>query len=680
MRRLLESLADERPVILHVDDLQWAESMLLDLIDHVVELSRGAPILVLCVARPELLEDRAAWGGGKVNAATVLLEPLAAAECDRLLDQLGDGLSADARTRLIAASEGNPLFLEEMTALTRERGTVTAPPTIQALLAARLDHLAIEERQLLERGAIEGEVFHRGALGSLSNDDSAAELERGLAGLVRKELIRPHAATLPDDTAFCFRHLLIRDAAYEGLPKATRADLHARFADWLEGNAGKLPELDEIAGWHLEQTCRYQRELRRRVDSLIAERAAQRLHAAGQRAARRGDATAARNLLERAHPLAPEDDTLQARIALDLAEQLIEGGDLSRVNALLSTAERNDDTVASAQLVRLQWAQWGGTDDDRRSGEAALPSLLARLAATADEGALAKAQLVAVQYSWLHGGFRQANEHARLAVEHARRAGDDGLRSRAVGYFIGGLISGPESAETIAHELQVLESEDLGPYAESFVLHARGELARLSGDFPEARRMHREAIRRFRALGIDAMAGGCYHQLGPMEFQAGEPKRALAALREGDQILAGLGERSFRSTTQATLAMVHASLGETDAALKAIDLAEQLSDPNDELTHSMTCLARARLALAAGDGSTAEHWARSAVDHASRMDSAIPRGDAELELARVLRARGNTRQAIASARTALELFTAKGDQPRARQARGVLKELRDGMR
>jgi tetratricopeptide (TPR) repeat protein len=232
----------------------------------------------------------------------------------------------------------------------------------------------------------------------------------------------------------------------------------------------------------------------------------------------------------------------------------------------------------------------------------------------------------------------------------------------------------------MAFELQALESEELGPYAEAFVLHAHGELARLSGKFPEARRMHQEAIQRFRALGIDAMAGGCYHALGSTEVQAGEPERALAELQEGDQILAAIGEQSFRSTTQATLAIVHASLGETDDARQAIDLAEQLGDPNDEATHSMTSMARARLALAAGDGGAAEHWARTAVDHASRMDSPIPRGDAELELARALRARGNADQAVAHAGIALELFTAKGDQPRAREARAVLEELRAGVR
>ena len=165
-----------------------------------------------------------------------------------------------------------------------------------------------------------------------------------------------------------------------------------------------------------------------------------------------------------------------------------------------------------------------------------------------------------------------------------------------------------------------------------------------------------------------------------MEVQAGEPERALAALQEGDQILAELGERSFRSSIQAMLAVVLASLGETDAALCAIDVAEQLGDPHDEFTHSTTHLARARLALAAADSRTAERWARSAVDHASQMDSPITQGDAQLELAQALRARGSKHHAIAAAHAALELFTGKGDQPRTRQAQDLLNELSEGMR
>jgi class 3 adenylate cyclase len=677
VRGLLESLALERPVVLHVDDLQWAEPMLLDLLDHVVDLSRSVPILVLCSARPELLDARPDWGGGKLNATSTLLEALDTIDCERLLDQLGDGLLPDLRSRVVAASEGNPLFLEEMAALAREHEIVAVPTTIQALLAARLERLDSAEREVLERGAIEGEVFHRTAVGALASDRSAAELDRQLAGLIRKELIRPHPSTFRGDQAFRFRHLLIRDATYDAMPKAMRARLHQRFADWLEHNADELAELDEIAGWHLEQTTHYQNELRRHADPALARRAAQHLHAAGRRASQRSDPAAAGNLLERAHRLAPEPDALRARIGVDLAEQLVEGADLARVDQLLAAAEQNRETAATAQLIRLQWSLWAQTEDHRSSLESTLPSLIAQLARAGEERALANAHLVAVQLNWMLGRFAAANEQARRAAEHARRAGDDGLRSKAIGYFLGGLIPGPQSAETMARELAALESEELGPYAEAFMQHVRGELARLSGDFPEARRLTQAAIERFLALGINAMAGGCYHQLGPMEVQAGKPERALAALQQGEQILAEMGERGFRSTTQATLAIVHASLGESEAALRAIGLAEQLGDPEDHLTHSMTYLARSRLALASGDANEAERCARTAVDRTSRMDSPVARGDAELELGRALHAQGNTREAGEHARIALELFTAKGDCPRVRQARAALHGLYD---
>ncbi|HZU61856.1 MAG TPA: adenylate/guanylate cyclase domain-containing protein, partial [Solirubrobacteraceae bacterium] len=223
VRRLLEELALERPVVLYLDDVQWAEPTLLDLVEYVTDLSTGAPILLLCTARPELLEARPGWGGAKPNAGMVLLEPLAAADSEILLEELGDGLDPGARAQVVAASEGNPLFLEEMAALARERGTVETPSTIQALLTARLEGLGVADRELLERGAVEGEVFHRLAVRALADERLAGEVEPRLAGLVRKELIRPHPATLKGDEAFRFRHLLIRDAAYDALPKATRA-------------------------------------------------------------------------------------------------------------------------------------------------------------------------------------------------------------------------------------------------------------------------------------------------------------------------------------------------------------------------------------------------------------------------------------------------------------------------
>jgi class 3 adenylate cyclase len=458
-RRLLESLALERPVILHIDDLQWAESMLLDLIDHVVDLSRGAPILVLCSARPELLDERPGWAGGKLNATTALLEPLKHDDCELLLDQLGDGLVPDARARVIATSGGNPLFLEEMTALTRERGEVAVPSTIQTLLAARLEQLETEERGLLVRGAIEGEVFHRAVIGALAGEGALADLESRLAALVRKELIRPHPPTFQNDQAFRFRHLLIRDAAYDSVPKAIRTELHERFATWLEENAPGFAELDEITGWHLEQTIRYQHELRRKTDEELARRAARHLHAAGRRAAERSDPAAARNLLERAHALAPEDDTLRAQIGLDLAEQLLEGEDLARVDEIVSAGEQHPETAAFAGLLRLQWLNFASPETPRRTIEPALTRLLVQLAERGDEAGLARAHLVAVHHALRPGRYTRAAEEARLAAEHAGKAGERGLRSRALGWYVGCLLVTAARPAAITKELDALESE-----------------------------------------------------------------------------------------------------------------------------------------------------------------------------------------------------------------------------
>jgi len=248
----------------------------------------------------------------------VLLEPLDAGETDRLLDVLG-GVEEGLRERIRTAAEGNPLFLEEMLALLRVSGEseVTVPPTIQALLAARLDQLEPSERSVLECGAVEGRVFHRSAITALLDEET--NLPGKLLGLVRKELVRPARGQLLGDEAYRFRHLLIRDAAYDALPKAVRAELHQRFARWLEERGTDIVELDEILGYHLEQSARYLRELGQ-TDDALAERAGRRLGTAGQRAQWRGDTRAARSLLERALTLL-RPIRLDVSLELDLALQ-----------------------------------------------------------------------------------------------------------------------------------------------------------------------------------------------------------------------------------------------------------------------------------------------------------------------------------------------------------------------
>src|SRR6266498_701713 len=336
-RKRLEAVAAEGPLVCVFDDVHWGEETFLDLVEHIADLSRDAPILLLCMARPDLLDRRTGWGGGKVNATTVLLEPLAAKETDELIENLAD-VDEELRARIREASEGNPLFVEEMVAILREapNGAVVVPPTIQALLAARLDQLEPNEREVLQCGSVEGRVFHRGAVQALAPEEP--QVMARLTALVRKELVRPDKAQLAGEDAFRFRHLLIRDAAYDALPKATRAELHARFAAWLQGHGGDLVELDEILGYHLEQAWRYRQELGNARGGELADAARRRLAAAGRRARQRQDLPAALNLFDRALVLAPSGE-------IDLALEF------DRLEALFLSGQTRDAYLAAGVVA-----------------------------------------------------------------------------------------------------------------------------------------------------------------------------------------------------------------------------------------------------------------------------------------------------------------------------------------
>ena len=349
-RKLLEDVA--RPAARVVfDDIHWAEPTFLDLVEHVADCSRDAPILLLCMARPELLDGGRPGRGGKLNATTVLLEPLSADETDELIEQLlGDARSTTTlRARIRDAAEGNPLFVEEMLAMVGEspdgddRRAADDPGA--ARRAARPARPS--ERGVLERGAVEGEVFHRGGVAGARARRSRT-CRRACSALVRKELVRPDRTQLPGDDAFRFRHLLIRDAAYEALPKATRAELHERFADWLEEHgagarrARRDPRLPPGAGVPLPGRARAPR----RGDRGPGRRAARRLAAAGERAALRDDVAASMVLYERCLALVPDDES-----ALEWQLRLIRlrthsgdlAGALHQAEDLIEQARRDGD-------------------------------------------------------------------------------------------------------------------------------------------------------------------------------------------------------------------------------------------------------------------------------------------------------------------------------------------------
>ena len=358
--RIFEELARRRPLIVVFDDIHWAEPTFLDLVEAVAEQLREAPTLILCMARPDLLGVRPTWGDAE-HATSVQLAPLTDDESARLIENLlgGPELAPDLRARITDTAEGNPLFVEEMVAmlidrelLVRRDGSVAAsgawsevslPPTIQAVLAARLDQLGREERSVLERGAVEGKVFHRGAVLELSPGTDRLGVDGRLQELVQQELIRPDRADFADERAFRFSHQLLRDVAYESLSKAVRAELHERFAGWLEEQTGeRADEFDEILGHHLQEAYRYRADLGP-VDERgqeLGARAAQRLGNAGLRAHARGDMWGASKLLSSAVALLPRDDVTRLQPKLE--------------DALFETGERRQTGMSWASL-RCFW-------------------------------------------------------------------------------------------------------------------------------------------------------------------------------------------------------------------------------------------------------------------------------------------------------------------------------------
>lgn len=680
VRQLLESLAEQRPLILYVDDLQWAEPMLIDLLIHVARLARTAPILILGTARPypHVFEDRGGWDRAEANLTTVRLEALDAISCEQLLAELAEDLVPEQRAQIIRASEGNPLFLQEMAVFACERGTVEIPPTIQGLLEARLERLGTGQRELLARGAVEGQVFHRSAICALIDADTSEDVSADLAGLVRKNLIQPHPGNVPGDEAFRFRHLLIRDAAYERLPKATRADLHLRYAHWLEATAVNFVEVDEIAGWHLEQAVRYELELGRDADPELVQRAAEHLYAAGRRAADRSDIAAAKKLLERALMLADERDAPRIRISVALAELLTEAGELARADELLSLAEDAEDRGALT-LSRLEWLLYARPREAAEMIESAVPRMVEELSRSGDERALGKAHWLAFWGEWTANRATGAAAHARLAAEHARSAGDVGLWSRALGWYVATLMYGPRDARAIAAELETIEREQPGPYLTACVELGRAEVERLAGRFDEARRLADSALDRFRTLGMRTMAAMCGHSLASIELSSGDAHAALVPLQRSEALLAEFGERAIRSTTQAMLARAYEQLGASDEARSALELAEQLSAPREVANFASTYGVRARLALRDGDLAAAERAARSALTAAEGTDFIGVQAEARLGLARVLAARSSG-EAVSEANTAAALFEAKGDRPGGDASRALLRQLSSSSR
>ena len=541
-----------------------------------------------------------------------------------------------------------------------ETEEVDVPPTLQALLAARLDQLDPPERAVLERGAVEGELFHRGAVQALAPEET--QLTPRLAGLTRKDLIRPDRAQLPGDDGFRFRHLLIRDAAYEALPKATRAELHRRFADWLAERGG-LVELDEVLGYHLEQAGAYARELGLAEQSeQLARGAAERLRAAGERAAGRGDASAAVNLLARAAALLPSDDPVRRELRVELAFALIEHGELRE--ARTAFAEVLDEAHAAGEEV-VEWRArigvlaaevWLNEREMAVHTELVLAAIPA-LERLGDELGLARAWFLVGLTSFWQG--RSGDEAFARAVACARHAGSGRDEAQIlIWMLISSWFGSMPAREALARCREVLEGAS-SRQVEAVARIEQGALLALSGSFDEARRSWQDGVAILEELGLPLLAAGMSQERFDIEWLAGDLAAAEAVLRQACDVLQKLGEKGFLSTRAGYLGLCLVMQGRPAEAEPFLELAlEAMSDDSSDVVNIVE-LARAADFLLKGSLVEAEEHARKAVDAIAGWEMPKVRGDSLVVLGDVLAAAGRTEEGVAVYSEALALYEQK---------------------
>jgi class 3 adenylate cyclase/tetratricopeptide (TPR) repeat protein len=678
-RKLLESRAAERPVVVVFDDLHWGEPTFLDLVEHVADLSRDAPILLLSMARPELLDERPTWGGGKLNASNVLLEPLAPDETMELIAALSESVPEELRGRILEAAGGNPLFVEEMLAIAEEGGEVAVPPTIQALLAARLDQLDPAERDVLERGAVEGQVFHRGAVLALA---AGEQVDGQLVGLVRKDLVRPERPLLPDDDAYRFRHLLIRDTAYDALPKATRAELHERFATWLAEHGADLVELDEILGYHLEQAYRYRAELGP-LDPAAAElahRAATRLLASADRALERGDASATVGLLTRATDLMPTEDPRRLLAELELATALGEQGELDQALegiAEIAAVARERGNVRVAERARLVAIEFDTQTAPQRSITDALEEArdaLAALERIGDaEGEVLALRLIGSLTGWL-GNSAEAAVLWRRALE---RAGPGS--NRVVNDVLGWMVLGAWWGRMTVTEVIRLAEEALATGSskrlEAYAGVVAGCAMGVGGRLEEGRERIASGRALLRDLGDLISWGGIAVIDGELELAARAPQRAYDALAGGAAVLEARSETGYLATVIALQANAALELGLHDEAVQLARDAIAIASPDDFDPHARGTFVLAMIAARQKDVAEADRLLAAAAALVEPTDSMVLRYDLALARAEVARRAGRDAQSREALEHALALAEQKGSVLGAERARQELASL-----
>ena len=688
-RKLFERLAGDRPLLLLFDDIHWAELAFLDLVEQLGTTIEG-PVLIVCGSRPDLVEIRPAWGTG-AESSRIELGPLTAAESIRVLEsRLGGGALPDELAgRIVAAAEGNPLYVEQLSSMLVDDGSIrqedgrwvtkgelqdiALPPTIHALLTARLDLLSPELRAVVGPASVIGLTFAVDALAALVPDSVADTLDGHLAVLTQKHLIRGHDSAGEGERAFRFDHILIKDTAYNALLKRVRATHHEQFADWAERvnqERNRATEYEEIVGYHLEQAHHYLDELGPLDEHgrQLGDRASSLLRSAGRRAFARNDMAAAANLLRRAVELHPERDSRRLELLPDLGEALAEIGELAWAEVYLTeaidaAAALGDERLAAeAELGRLVIRRFSErldtwTDNVLAEAERAIP-IFEQLG---DHAALARAWRVIMNANGVAYRFGEAAGAALRASEHAELAGDGRLQARAVSGYAMTALHGPTPVpEAIARCEEVLSRTTGDKRLEGLTMCLLAQLRAMQGEFDVARGLYAKGRALLEEIRAKLIAANTVLNAATVEMLAGELPAAERELRATYELLAEMDEMYLRPTVAAYMAQVLSAQGRFLEAEAYADIARRVATEDDIGSQALWRSVRARIIARDERFDDAVDLALEAVTLLRRTDGLVGQADALIVLADALLAAGRPDEAEKARAEALELYGRKG--------------------
>jgi len=676
-RRFFETRAQKRPQVVVFEDVHWAQPTLLDLLEYLVESIRG-PVVVLCLARPEFLDERPAWGEFSDRAQALFLGPLGDDEVAQLIATRPPGrmLTPETARRVVAMAQGNPLFAEQILAALHDEHQLVIPPTVQALVVARLDRLGPAERDLIRCASVLGQQFTVPALLALLPTQARREAPRHLKTLEQRELLTTGGRASSGATGLGFRHVLIQLGAYATLTKDARATLHERAASWLETATDEEPaQFDALIGYHLERAHGYRRELGA-LDAhghTLAVPAGERLASAGGRAFAHFDAVAAENLLSRAQSLLPADhpQLWQVRRLLAEAYQVMgRHGDADAVLSQLLTATTDGLDAASEHFLRVERARirlaTGPDPTTLHAMREEATQALTVFNAAGDDTGLAQACFLLGLIHLRLGQPTATEQLARQGLAHADRSGSAREQLGARWHVSLSLEPGPRPVEDCIRVCEELRwwrgTEHPGVLSDLAYLRAMvGELNEARRLIAEARRLLVERIRARRPAAQVLRRGA------EVEVLAGD---LAAAEREFEKSLdanAAMQERDPLSQTAALLSRLLSRQGRGSEAARLADLSKDKAPAESVAAQALWRAAAARVVVARGEAREAVALGRKALELVSG-DMLNLRADLCVDLAEVLAAIGRQDQERTLLAEAIDLYTRKGNVVGARRA------------